>query len=459
MRGPGRVPSIVVLGAGLAVVHRLRQHMVDRPQQAMGDRHDGFLVAAMAHDSTLTGAEGAVLRVDRGEGAFDQRHAEPAVAFPRRSGLVLAGALVVARAEPRPAREMALPRKPAHVHADLGNHHLAGPRVDPRNRVQSPQGVGERDEQPLDLRTYGVDGLVEVVQMGEALVDEERVMRTKPPSQRLPQRRQFRAQLATRQLGQHLRRRGARDQRLQHGSPGHAQDVRRHRRELDPGVLQHLVKPVGFPLPLLDQSLAIAREVAQLANRRRGNEAAPQQPVLQQLRDPHAVLHVGLAPRHLFDMRGVHEQAPDGFLEHVIDRLPVHAPAFQRHVRHAVLLQPLPQAQELGRRRAEGLHVLLAMPAPPRDPHTCRHCVAMNVQPRTAFKLSLYPVPPPQQCDCSAEELLRSRFCSAGSNATMRGAESSHVRLTADSPVPRRIDVARAAAGAMLAHWPRGHED
>jgi hypothetical protein len=33
----------------------------------------------------------------------------------------------------------------------------------------------------------------------------------------------------------------------------------------------------------------------------------------------------------------------------------------------------------------------------------------------------------------------------------MRGAESSRVRLTADSPVPRRIDVARTTAGAMLA--------
>src|SRR5262249_28550463 len=57
------------------------------------------------------------------------------------------------------------------------------------------------------------------------------------------------------------------------------------------------------------------------------------------------------------------------------------------------------------------------------------------------------------QSDRGAEELPRSRFCSACSNATLRGAESSHVRLTADSPVPRRIDVARATAGAMLAHF------
>lgn len=55
--------------------------------------------------------------------------------------------------------------------------------------------------------------------------------------------------------------------------------------------------------------------------------------------------------------------------------------------------------------------------------------------------------------DRDPEVLSPSRFCSACSNATMRGAESSHVRLTADSPVSGRIDIARAAAGAMLAHF------
>src|SRR5205809_3044731 len=44
------------------------------------------------------------------------------------------------------------------------------------------------------------------------------------------------------------------------------------------------------PGPLLDEHLAMPRQVAELSNRRRWHEAAPQQPVLQALRDPHTVL-------------------------------------------------------------------------------------------------------------------------------------------------------------------------
>ena len=67
------------------------------PEQAVGDRHDRFLVALMAHHPRVPGAEGAVLLADRRQGDFDQGHAEPAVALARRPGLVLARALGAAR--------------------------------------------------------------------------------------------------------------------------------------------------------------------------------------------------------------------------------------------------------------------------------------------------------------------------------------------------------------------------
>src|SRR2546422_11482579 len=59
---------------------------------------------------------------------------------------------------------------------------------------------------------------------------------------------------------------------------------------------------------------------------------------------------------------------------------------------------------------------------------------------------------------------LYARLCSACSNATMRGAESSDVRLITDSAVPRRPEVAQAAAGAwqpifMLRGWAKAHDD
>src|SRR5438094_9547331 len=97
----------------------------------MGDRHHRLLVAPMAHHSAVAGAESTVLGPDRGQGDFDQGDAEPAVALSRRSRLVLTRALVVARAQPGPARQMVFTREPAHVHADLRDDDFGRTRLDP----------------------------------------------------------------------------------------------------------------------------------------------------------------------------------------------------------------------------------------------------------------------------------------------------------------------------------------
>jgi hypothetical protein len=47
-----------------------------------------------------------------------------------------------------------------------------------------------------------------------------------------------------------------------------------------PGVLQHLVQPLGLAGPLAGQRLAVAGQIPQLADGRRRHEAAPQQPML-----------------------------------------------------------------------------------------------------------------------------------------------------------------------------------
>jgi hypothetical protein len=56
--------------------------------------------------------------------------------------------------------------------------------------------------------------------------------------------------------------------------------------ELDAGVLQRLVQSVGLALALLDLRLAIAREVAQRADRLGRYEARAQQPSLGELAQP-----------------------------------------------------------------------------------------------------------------------------------------------------------------------------
>src|SRR5206468_138644 len=108
--------------------------------------------------------------------------------------------------------------------------------------------------------------------------------------------------------------------------------------ELDPGVLEDLVQPIRFPLALTDLRLAVARQVAQRADRLRRYEARLQKPRLQQLAQPGRVRNVGLPARHLLYMSRVDEQALELILEDRPRRLPVHARGFHRHLGRTVRL-------------------------------------------------------------------------------------------------------------------------
>ncbi len=63
------------------------------------------------------------------------------------------------------------------------------------------------------------------------------------------------------------------DQGLKHVPPAFAQHIGRHRGQFQVGCLQHLLQPVGFLRSFLDQGLAVAGQLSQLANGLRGNEA------------------------------------------------------------------------------------------------------------------------------------------------------------------------------------------
>ena len=173
----------------------------------------------------------------------------------------------------------------------------------------------------------------------------------------------------------HVRVGGALDQGIQHGPGGHPEDIGGDRCQLDPRILQQLVQAIGGPAPLLDQHLAMPRQVAKLPNRRRRHEAAPQQPVLQQLRDPDAVAHVGVPTRNLLDVGGVDQQTREAVLEGIEHRLPVDPRALHRHVRHPVPLQPVAQGQEFGRGCPKRPHVLLWAPV---RPGTRTHAATMS---------------------------------------------------------------------------------
>jgi hypothetical protein len=130
----------------------------------------------------------------------------------------------------------------AHVGADLGHDDLRCPSIDPGDGVQQRHLLRERGDHLLDPCRQHRDGLVQVVDVGQDLGDQQPVMvGAEPAGQRLPQRRQLGPESALGQRGQHLRVVDAGHQGFQHRPAGHTQNVSGHTRQLDPGVLQHLV--------------------------------------------------------------------------------------------------------------------------------------------------------------------------------------------------------------------------
>ncbi len=85
------------------------------------------------------------------------------------------------------------------------------------------------------------------------------------------------------------------DDRLQHETTGDAQHVRGHRCQLDIGILNTFWIRFDTVAFCAYQLGPLPRRFPQLTLRRRRNETAAQQAVLQQLRDPFAIFHVGLA--------------------------------------------------------------------------------------------------------------------------------------------------------------------
>jgi hypothetical protein len=79
----------------------------------------------------------------------------------------------------------------ARVRSELGQHHLGGQPPDARDRLQQLKLRLERAQPLLDLRRQRSDRLVEVVDVGEQVRDEQRVVAREAALERLPQRRQL----------------------------------------------------------------------------------------------------------------------------------------------------------------------------------------------------------------------------------------------------------------------------
>ncbi len=127
-----------------------------------------------------------------------------------------------------------------------------GPVLLPNGREGGFDQQGTEPSVPLRVvPALCPDDLIEIVEMRQDLPDEKRMMGPERPVSAVRSAVELRAQLALREIGQHDRVRRAAHRRREHRSPRLPKDVARDGGELDSGVLEHLVQPIRFPLPLV----------------------------------------------------------------------------------------------------------------------------------------------------------------------------------------------------------------
>ena len=213
------------------------------------------------------------------------------------------------------------------------------------------------------------------------------------------------SQAAARQVRQRRRIGLAGDQRLQDGPGGDAPHVGHHGGQLHVGVLEHHLQPVGDASALLDQMGAIAGQVAELALLGRRDEAAPQQPVPEQVRDPLGVPHVRLPARDGLDVVGVGHQDGQVAFQQVVDRAPVRARALHGDMGASHLREPVQQRQQLVRHRAERPRHLLHAAISRRGQHARDDEPLVDVQPAATAMEHLHRPPPARRTSACGRRL------------------------------------------------------
>ncbi len=88
------------------------------------------------------------------------------------------------------------------------------------------------------------------------------------------------------------------------------------------------------------------REVAQLLDRGRRDEAAADQSVCCEIREPCGIVHVALPTRNCAHVPGIRQDQRELRLQDVPHRLPIHAGRFQRDDLALVRAEPLREGQQ-----------------------------------------------------------------------------------------------------------------
>lgn len=172
----------------------------------------------------------------------------------------------------------------------------------------------------------------------------------------------------------------------QHQHARDAEHVGHDTRDLDVGALEQAERAVALRCQIANERLAVADEIAQHPHLGRRHEACADKAVAHEIGDPLGVLHVGLAPGHVADVRGIADDQRERAFECCIYRLPINAGAFHADVRHLMREQPVAQGNEIAAHGAEGAHLLPGPALGRTDDDTGDHRALMHIEPGDAFE-------------------------------------------------------------------------
>ena len=285
------------------------------------------------------------------------------------------------------------------VRPDLGDHRGGGQHPDPGGGGQQvPLGAKGRHHR-LDLRVQLRDHRIEVADMVQVQAAHQGMMVTEPALQRHGQVRDLGPHRALGQVRQH---RGAAfpvDQRLDHRPPGLGGDGGGHRVDLDAGVLEHVAEPLHLRGPGLHDLGAVPDDVPGGLDARGRDEAAPQQPALQQVHQPLGVCKICFAARDVLDMPGVAHQHLGELPvldQRMVDRHAVDPGGLHRHMGDPLGGKPPGRLPEHPIERLEGaLDRLPAARSVAGQPDRHRDHVLADVNRRAPLIQNLHACQPP----------------------------------------------------------------
>src|SRR4029450_7545334 len=179
----GFVTAIEVVGAEIAVVDVVLEHVIGGGEHGGGDGEDGFFGAAAALEAEELRTQVPVLFAGGGPGGLYERCLQPRVARARPGGQAFAGTFVETRAEPSPRDEMAGGGKAGHVEADLGDEDAGDGLADARHGDQSVESGAKGGEGLAEARLYLAHGPLEGIDVSEMQLEQEAVVGGDAPVQ------------------------------------------------------------------------------------------------------------------------------------------------------------------------------------------------------------------------------------------------------------------------------------